>query len=596
MNPMEAALHLASFGISVVPSGMNKSPTVAWTEFQTRVASNDEIKEWFESRYRSANVSIITGKVSGITVVDIDSFAGFERISEFLPDSLITPMTATPAIGKEMGLHIYFDYIPGIPSRPDYFGNKCGIDIRNDGATVLAPPSKMRNGTGYKSYVWKSGLELTKTQIAAMPEMLKDVFLQFANFTSNGGSPKGEHVVKGTNNIYLPRTRDLKQEDERNISVTENVTKTEKPSHSVTKVCEVSFCEPGRDNTLFYVANHLVRGGMPIEDIEKVMEQLGSTCCPPFPQNELRSKVKSAIDRGLRKEVNITKALREWIDQAWGNFTVTEALQSVTNYITPEMRSKVRVALSRFVNEGYLERVENKNGVFKKVNRNIEFIDIKSAIEPPFEIEYPLDLHELFVTYEKNIIVFAGSPNVGKTAVLMNCARMNVNRGYNIRYQTSEMGKTELQCRINLFKEHSDIPTRVWDDIQFIEESENFAAKIDPDGLNIIDYLELYTDFFLVNKFMTDIYKALRKGIAIIGLQKDPKKEYARGGMFGIEKPRLVVNMDFNPPEYDLAKIVKLKNRRDPAKNFNGSMLNFTVKRGCIVRAFGNWTPQKDRE
>jgi hypothetical protein len=594
MNLVEAALQLTGRGLSIIPSGLNKRPLIAWAEFQNRIASPEEIQEWFK-RYPHANISIVTGKVSRITVVDVDSKKGFDRLDPLLDENLITPIVDTPAIEKDFGQHWYFKYISGIPSRADYFGDKCGIDIRNDGACVLVPPSHLKNGNGYKEYKWKSGLSFFKVEPAAMPSILKDSFLQFAN------TPTGVDfcVSKNTEEHRIQDKQDIQEQDlvynikgeppDRNMGVTKTVTKREKALQSVT------FSAPGRDNTLFHIANCLVKGGMEESNVEKVVSFIGSNCTPPFPEKDLVVKVKSAIQRAVRKEINLTGALREYIDCCWGNFDVTQALQSVTSNPTPEIRNNVRVVLGRFVNEGLIERIGNRNGLFKKLDKSVEFLDINEEPNPPLDVNYPLKLHELFDTHEKNIVVFNGAPNVGKTALLLNCALMNVYKPYDIRYLTSEMGLNELKIRLKLFKDHMDIPKSAWRKIEWIEWSENFHERISPNAINIIDYMELLTDFYLVNKYMTEIYRKLDKGIAIIALQKDPKKDYGRGGLFGVEKPRLVVNLDFDPPQYDVAKIVKLKNRKDPVLNFTNATVNFSVQKGCKIQQFNEWQPAEDR-
>jgi hypothetical protein len=43
----------------------------SWKEFQSRIPSIDEINKWMDE-YPSAGIGIITGKTSGIIVLDID--------------------------------------------------------------------------------------------------------------------------------------------------------------------------------------------------------------------------------------------------------------------------------------------------------------------------------------------------------------------------------------------------------------------------------------------------------------------------------------------------------------------------------------------
>lgn len=87
----------------------------------------------------SGNVCIITGHVSGITVVDVDNkLDTIKRFNKMLQehDSFNTLVSKT----LNGGYHYYFKYDPDIKTTTGVNGLK--IDIRNDGAIAIAPPSK----------------------------------------------------------------------------------------------------------------------------------------------------------------------------------------------------------------------------------------------------------------------------------------------------------------------------------------------------------------------------------------------------------------------------------------------------------------------
>jgi len=55
------------------------------------------------------------------------------------------------------------------------------------------------------------------------------------------------------------------------------------------------------------------------------------------------------------------------------------------------------------------------------------------------------------------------------------------------------------------------------------ERSSNFADVIRPNCINIIDYMELSGDFYMVAEYLRQLHDKLDGGIAIVALQKDPK-------------------------------------------------------------------------
>lgn len=144
-----AALRLREQGISVIPVGKDKKPLFAWKEFSERVASRKEIKKWW-LKYPDANLAIVTGKISNLTVVDIEDGG----LIDYLPETL----TVKTGGG---GYHFYFRY-------SDKFKNAVRIkeltDIRNDSGYVIAPPSIHSSG---KKYEYSS-----RKKIAQFPDHL----------------------------------------------------------------------------------------------------------------------------------------------------------------------------------------------------------------------------------------------------------------------------------------------------------------------------------------------------------------------------------------------------------------------------------------
>jgi hypothetical protein len=132
-------------GWSVIPLA-GKRPTLAsWKEYQSRRATEDELRAWFGDK--SANVGIITGRISGLVVVDCDSPADAEWWLKTYPQS---PLIVHTGGG---GVHIYYQMLREVEVRNRT--KLCGraIDLRADGGYVVAPASIHPSG---RLYTWAS--------------------------------------------------------------------------------------------------------------------------------------------------------------------------------------------------------------------------------------------------------------------------------------------------------------------------------------------------------------------------------------------------------------------------------------------------------
>lgn len=554
MNKMlNAALWYQKNGFSVIPAKKDKRPFIKWQPFQDSPADAVQIKQWWE-KWPNANIAIVTGEKSNLTVLDADSEAGRDALNEFLPDSISIPTVKTPK-----GWHYYFKYLSTISNGVRVLTD---CDVRSEGGYVIAPPSS--NGHK-KAYVWLDGLKISDVDPNPIPQFLADILIQ------GGGTDK--HNI----NALDPLVYAQPISDSKTLPIT-SITNHNKHNNLLAK--------GNRDNDLFHVANCLVKGGMRTVLIQKYLEILANCCSPPFSEKEVPLKIQSALNRASQRDKISMQELRDWVSITTGNFSITNATQDIT-IITKEGKQKLRVYLGRLVNEGIIERVGNKDGWFRKIENEAPKIDILKASAEYVDLKLPLSLREYYRPMQKNLIIVAGTQDVGKTTFMLNIAKMNMNQGMEIRYCTSEMGGSELRSRLELFE--PTVPLKDWVNIDFRERATNFQDMILPDGLNLIDYLEISDSFYQIGSFLTEIHNRLNKGIAVIALQKDFKSDLGRGGTFSLEKPRLYLSLTANPPEGNIAKIVKCKNWARQDMNPNHRECIFKVIKGCEIRSLIGW-------
>jgi Bifunctional DNA primase/polymerase, N-terminal/DnaB-like helicase C terminal domain len=495
---------------SVIAVGKDKKPLFKWEQYQKRLPTEDEIKSWWD-KYPDANVAIVTGKVSNLAVIDIDDKDIDNEIINGIEEISDPPTTVTPRGGR----HLYFKY-------PDTYAIRNAVsiipkvDIRGEGGYVIAPPSI--NGDD-KNYFWKDGRSIIQVNTGTFPES----------------------IIKLTETT--PR-REIKDVD--------------------------MFTEGRRDEDLFHFANVMLKGGAKPDETRAALRILASQCDPPFPENELSIKIESAMKRLERKERVIADEIKRWVNLQDGYFDLS-TIKNELSITSDNDKNSLHVTIKRLFDDGIIEKYGKKAGCYRAKDLTVNEMDWENAPTKDMNISYPLRIEEYVATYPSNIIVIAGAPNSGKTTFLLDMARRNANRGYKINYLNSEMGEGELKMRLGLFQNAS---IHDWKKIKFIERGENFDDIIRPDEINIIDYLEVLKDFWMVGEQIKKIHNKLTTGIAIIAIQKSKGADLGRGGSFGTEKPRLYLSMDFGK-----IRIVKAKNWR-AAENPNGMVNEFTIGGG----------------
>ncbi len=143
----ETAHDYLALGWSIIPL-VGKLPALrSWKEFQARLPIACEVANWFNSKQPPTGLAIVTGRLSGLVVVDCDTVEDADYWKVSFPN---TPLVVETGGG---GFHFYYRMPAAaeVRNRSGVFHRR--IDIRGEGGYIVAPPSLHPNGRRYK---WSS--------------------------------------------------------------------------------------------------------------------------------------------------------------------------------------------------------------------------------------------------------------------------------------------------------------------------------------------------------------------------------------------------------------------------------------------------------
>lgn len=533
MTIEEAAGKYLNLGYSIIPVGKDKKPLISWEKFQKERADLAQVTEWLK-KYPSMNLAIITGAISGLTVIDCDSQDAIEAFKGMADEGFKTPTQSTPRGGR----HYVCTYAESVRNKAAVIEH---MDVRSEGGYIVAAPS--RNGND-RAYEWVEGCEPWTVPPSPLPLKCLDLLKSPSNVL---------HVFK-----------DARSKD------------------------NAIFNEGHRDDALFHIANCAVRGGLEPEYVREVLIRLVNSWGEHDPK-WVEDKIKSALQRTERKERNLAQEIREWVNVTSGDFSVT-LCDKECQVVTSEERTNRRKIIQRLVESKIIEKDRSREGIYRRIDSDLEEIDFINVKDEEIKLSLPFEIEKFVKIMPKNIIVVAGEPNAGKTAFLLNVAKDN-QHDKEIHYFSSEMGAYETRERLGKF----DYPLDQWR-AKFWERSSDFADVIRPNAVNIIDFLEIHENFWEVGKLLKQIHDRLDKGVCFVALQKNPRRkskdgtisgEVGLGGMRGLEKPRLYLTMSTS----NIIQIIKAKNWRTMT-NPNGLGLKYKIVQGCkLIRAGSRqWT------
>ncbi len=308
------------------------------------------------------------------------------------------------------------------------------------------------------------------------------------------------------------------------------------------------------------VKQALLKGGM---DTQNIVEVVG---------------IIEDFSKQISKDRNIAGEIRQWVLATSGYFLATSGYIEL-HLATKQEKKAATIALLRMKSEGIIETYGEKKGCYRLVDDSSNEIDFIGVEDKIVDIKWPFEIENWVKILPKNIIVIAGEVNAGKTAFLLSTCYLNMGN-HKINYFSSEMGPMELRDRLKKFEgklEH-------WKEhINFRERASNFADVIKPNEVNMIDFLEITDEFYKVGGMIKEIFDKLKKGIAIIALQKNPKTDWGLGGLRSVEKARLYLAI-----EHGKMKIVKGKNWATEV-NPNGLTRGFKLYQGAKFTPTTDW-------
>ena len=209
---VESALQMLGYGFSIVPvhqpisggcsclrkdcSSVAKHPIPSrWQEVTSK--QPEAIKAWWKA-FRSPNAGVVTGKASGVVVLDIDPrHGGEDTLDNLQVKNGKLPDTATVQTGSG-GYHYYFRDPGGLKNATNVGGQ--GVDFRGDNGFVVSPLSKHACGG---TYDWYDEQTPDSVGFADLPRWLYEVVYKPPVSRVQTGTLDSTRVVEGGRNVWL---------------------------------------------------------------------------------------------------------------------------------------------------------------------------------------------------------------------------------------------------------------------------------------------------------------------------------------------------------------------------------------------------------
>jgi hypothetical protein len=236
----KAANRCLEMGISVVPIGEKKLPSIRWKSL-----IDEPLKSW---NYPGCNMAILTGAGNGIVVVDCDNKKDSLKWLATMPKTPLMVLTVR-------GMHFYYRH-PGVYVKSDSHIHLNGVvfDVKGDRSFVLSPPS-VRGGIPY-------------------------------SFCKHAENPSGKWLPPEKLPLF-----DMAWRPER--AFMPSVKDDEQIGNIERYISKISSSEGGRDRATYRVAKLVMESGACESDAMAIVINWHlNNCTPPWSVPEISEKVK----------------------------------------------------------------------------------------------------------------------------------------------------------------------------------------------------------------------------------------------------------------------------------------------------------------
>lgn len=239
-----------------------------------------------------------------------------------------------------------------------------------------------------------------------------------------------------------------------------------------------------------------------------------------------------------------TDEVRQFLESIRGQEITLRDLRSEFGIMSGDKSfDTIRYIIRDLQTQGVVKPVGKNAGRYKVIRRvhPIKIFGVERERRPPFPFKFPKDFDtgmefpfaEKIVIREGDCILIGGVSNYGKTTISMNIIGENIDfnpallgNEFSMADQPTERFLNRLDAMDWVQWTNSDGEDR----FTLLPVNDDFAENIIKDRINVIDWINLPGEYYMISPLMEGLKRAIGKGIVIPILQKNEDSTHGRGG------------------------------------------------------------------
>ena len=512
-----------SEGLSFIPIPFkSKVPAIEWKQFQTTRPTESQVKSWFNGH--DTNIAVICGQVSGgLVVLDFDTKEGFDKFYLVAIEKIgLDLLDFTRVSRTARGYHVWVKVTEPVKNQ-----KYPALDVKSDGGYIIAPPSVHPDGPTYElmnpdvsintirslsdigiDVTTRQPIDIRSKQMSPGSELLRDEQIPQGNRNQTLASLGGGMRRKGMSQVAIEAALQVENRERCQPPL---------PEEEVVKIAKsVATYLPVPSNGLL-IKNNIQTGGVALYENS-------------FAGGQVSGQVVDKLENGERGYGDLAAPFDQYLSDNPEPHYKREVAEIIgTTYKDPAfiklVQRRKRDGQIRIISGG--DKIQWINKAWQ--NSIIQLDAVATAFT---NLVLPFGAEKYIAIPEHSQIVTAGDIGSGKTHWGYLLAELNVGK-MPIRHFFNEIGASKAKRNLEDFPNLLRHYGHDYFLIDLDKDGLDVAENLDPNGLNIYDYMHLTSSkewFLVLQQELTRLSQGLEKGVICVMLQKKQGAKQAMGG------------------------------------------------------------------
>ena len=265
----------------------------------------------------------------------------------------------------------------------------------------------------------------------------------------------------------------------------------------------------------------------------------------------------------------------------------------------------IRPIVSELVDHKLLRYVSRGQYMVVKQVAPVQVYGVDREDRPPFDLIFPrdfdtmieMDFAQYVVIREGDLISIGGIKSAGKSTLCMSFGGENIDKNPVLmgnEYTIFTEQKYDIAPRFKKRFDTMSITNGGWidwtdkdgkDKFTLLPVWSDYAEHIVKNKINIIDWVDLPGEYYMISPLMKDIKKAIGRGVGIIALQKSENRANPRGDQMARDFADLEFILDgFGNNPYDV--LLTIRGAKETTAPIVGKTYVYHISEGVKIHNF----------